>query len=202
MGSVSPFNMQATAVAQAPVPQAHVSPLPRSQTLMVTFFRSSTWINSVFTPSGKNGLCSNSGPIPLTSNPATSATWTTQWGFPMETQVPFMENASFSGICPSRMIPPHGFLSCSAIPPGTFPRSTGIKDGARIGAPMSTRTRSTLPSFLWSWRRLIPARVSTVISSFCVRLWSLTYFPTHRIPFPHIFPREPSALYISISKSA
>ena len=53
--SASPRRMAATAVAQAPVPQASVMPTPRSQTRMRMRPGSSTWANSTLVRVGKEG---------------------------------------------------------------------------------------------------------------------------------------------------
>ena len=44
---IRPFSTQATAVAQQPVPQARVSPVPRSHTRIFTWCLSTTCTNSV-----------------------------------------------------------------------------------------------------------------------------------------------------------
>ena len=51
----------------APVPQARVSPEPRSQTRMENVWASSTRTNSVLTPSGKAGGAQSAGPTTSTS---------------------------------------------------------------------------------------------------------------------------------------
>ena len=50
---VYPLSTEATALAVAPVPQAQVSPLPLSHTLMRIWSLSITWTNSEFTRPGK-----------------------------------------------------------------------------------------------------------------------------------------------------
>ena len=67
---------------------------------------------------------------------------------------------------------------------------------------MHTRTVSTAPSATFSQSVLMPARVSIVSSVLSVRPRSWTYLPTQRMALPHISEREPSALYISMQKSA
>lgn len=50
-----PVRKAATAVAQAPVPQAWVTPDPRSHTRILIFPSSNTWANSTLMRSGKRG---------------------------------------------------------------------------------------------------------------------------------------------------
>src|SRR5699024_98068 len=84
---VRPFTTHATATAQAPVPQASVSPEPRSQTLIRTWLRLSSWTNSVLILSGKRTWFSKDGPIFSISRLSISSRNTTPWGFPMDTPV-------------------------------------------------------------------------------------------------------------------
>ena len=49
---------------------------------------------------------------------------------------------------------------------------------------------------------MIPEAVSTSISVLSTIPWSYAYFPTQRMPLPHMAPLEPSRLYISIWQSA
>ena len=80
---------------------------------------------------------------------------------------------------------------------------SGIISGLNSAVPMSTLTFSIFPSSPGKRVRvLIPESVSTVISVLSTMPWSYAYFPTHLMPFPHILPREPSKLYISIIQSA
>ncbi len=113
----------------------------------------------------------------------------------MDTQViryslPSTPMASFTTLCPAA--------------------STGIRAGSRTGLPILTRTLVTSPlapcspDFLSTVRSryfIFPA-LTTLICSASVSPLSYTYFATQRMPFPHISAREPSPLYISISKSA
>ena len=80
--------------------------------------------------------------------------------------------------------------------------STGISSALKIGSPISTTTVDTTPFSTLSFNVLIPESVSILTSVLSVRPKSYTYLPTHLIPLPHILPLEPSALYISIKKSA
>ena len=151
--SVLPFKMQATAVAQVPVPQASVSPVPRSHTRIFAYVGLTSSTNSALTRRGKIGLFSNSGPTSSNGKLSTSSTKLTQCGLPMDTQV---MRYSF----PATMIG----SSCTISPASG--RSTGTSSGARIGAPILTRTSSTVfrPFFSSSpnvnSRYLIPASVS------------------------------------------
>jgi hypothetical protein len=90
----------------------------------------------------------------------------------------------------ARSVWPSARSSASTSGPGLAgsPSSVGIFAGARIGGPMSTRTRSP------SQRGVtMPPSVSTVTASFVVWPASRRYFSTQRMPLPHISTWEPSA---------
>ena len=57
-----PLRTQATAAAAAPVPQPHVSPLPRSQTRILMVYSLTTRMNSTLVLFGKYLLFSILGP--------------------------------------------------------------------------------------------------------------------------------------------
>ena len=61
--SVNPFKLPATAVAQAAVPQAFVSPAPLSQTLTFIKFEFLIFASVTLHFSGNKSLFSISGPI-------------------------------------------------------------------------------------------------------------------------------------------
>ena len=82
-----PFSTAATTAAQAPVPQAMVSPEPRSKQRMRSVVRLTTRTNSAFTRSGNSGAFSNFGPMSSRSSASTRSVNTTQCGLPMDTQV-------------------------------------------------------------------------------------------------------------------
>ena len=185
--SVSPFKMHATVLAQAPVPQASVSPVPRSHTRMRTSCRLSTCTNSAFTRLGKAGWNSNGWPTSSTGKPSTSSTNTTAWGLPIDTQV-------ISNRLPA--------TSIGSATTGVLSATTGMSAGSSSGEPISTVTSATCPSWTTSAKCFTPASVFTSICRLSVRPWSNTYFPTQRMPLPHISEREPSALNISMKKSA
>ena len=67
---------------------------------------------------------------------------------------------------------------------------------------MSTRTRLTRPFSTDSSRLSTPASVSMRIGLALDSPWSYAYLATQRMPLPHICPREPSRLYISMRASA
>ena len=64
--SSRPRRMPATTAAQAPVPQASVSPAPRSNTRSLMWWRSTTCMKPALTRFGKRGWCSISGPVSST----------------------------------------------------------------------------------------------------------------------------------------
>ena len=92
------------------------------------------------------------------------------------------------------------------IPVNSYPvPSTSIFSGSSevcSGSPISTVTAVTLPFSTFISRYLIPDNVSTKICGLSTIWWSYAYFPTQRMPLPHIAPREPSRLYISMRQSA
>ena len=135
-----------------------------------------TLTNSVLVRSGKRLWNSNFGPIVSSSRESISSINRTACGFPME-------------------IPVNSY----SVP------STSIFSGSSevcSGSPISTVTAVTLPFSTFISRYLIPDNVSTEICGLSTIWWSYAYFPTQRIPLPHIAPREPSRLYISMRQSA
>ena len=82
------FSKAATAVAQAAVPQALVSPAPLSQTFTVIFFLSIIWANVILIFSGKRPWFSILGPITFRSYSKQSLTKKIICGFPTFTQNP------------------------------------------------------------------------------------------------------------------
>ena len=99
-----------------------------------------------------------------------------------------------------------GFDTTGSFSSGDNPKNsglTGTSDGTSIGAPILTTTEATFPSSpILSFNVFTPESVSIVTVVLLVRPLSYTYLPTQRIPLPHILPCEPSALYISMKKSA
>src|SRR5215218_3761767 len=162
-----PLTWAATATAQAPVPQASVSPTPRSQVRWRTVARSTTWANSTLVLSGeKAGWVSTAGPRVGTGALSTSSTNTPACGLPRDRQVA---------------------MTCA-------PSTSRVRSSSRVGGPMSTVTRSMSPrSSACSSRCLTPARVSRSQLA-PTRPRSPRYLPTTRTPLPHISATEPSAL--------
>jgi len=147
--SVSPFKTQATTLAHAPVPQASVSPVPRSQTRMFASALLRTCTNSAFTRRGNAGWNSNAGPIVSMGTNPVSSTNMTAWGLPIEAHV-------ISNVCP--------LTSIVLLTTGDDSALTGIYSASRIGSPMSTVTAATRPPSTCSVRCFTPASVFTVIS--------------------------------------
>ncbi len=181
----TPRSCAATPTAQAPLPQAKVSPTPRSHVRCRSRLSDTRSTNSTLTRLGNAGWFSIRGPWISTGAESTSSTKTTAWGLPMETQVtstPSDPSSSFA----------------STTGPSESPRVVGISAGARMGGPMSTATRSG-PAQRGT---TVPPRVSTRISSFFVIPRSRRYLKKVRSPFPHISTSPPSAFQISMRKSA
>ena len=80
--------------------------------------------------------------------------------------------------------------------------TTGMFSATSSGAPMFTFTKITLPSWMVRHKCFTFPALIMLIFFLVVSPLSYTYFATQRMPFPHISARLPSALYISISKSA
>ena len=190
---VLPLKIAATPVAQAPVPQASVSPVPRSQTRICSSVRLSTFTNSAFTRRGKRESFSIFGPSPKTKSSVGSSTKMTQCGFPIETHVTRKSRPSIS----------NGTSTAGAFGSPEAARSTvGTFSGARTGSPMTTRTRTTCPASISRSRVRTPIPVSIRSGFFSQMPRSCTYFATQRTALPHISASLPSALNIRIRASA
>jgi hypothetical protein len=114
--------------AAAPVPQASVSPEPRSHTRILMRPGESTRTNSTLVLLGKASWSSSLGPSVVTGAICGSSTNSTACGFPIDTHAtakvsPFTSTRASSASSPSQ--------------------TTGIRSGSKIGAPMSARTRSS-----------------------------------------------------------
>ncbi len=190
--SSSPRRIPAAAAAQAPVPQARVSPTPRSKTRSRAWPRSTICMKPAFTRCAKRAWFAISGPVCCTGALSTSSTHCTACGLPMatmaiQTLVPDAAAPSASG-------------HCCAAPRGMACRpdaSKGRSAGSKRGHPMSTVTR---PSGV-SRGAITPPRVCTRRLSLCVRPLSRTKRAKQRAPLPHCSTSPPSALWIRYSKS-
>src|SRR5574344_2697296 len=80
-----PWAMPTTAAAQAPVPQAMVSPAPRSNTRRRISLAETSCMKPTLTRSGKRSKLSSSAPSVPPGAVLTSSTSSTQCGLPMET---------------------------------------------------------------------------------------------------------------------
>lgn len=127
--SVRPLRTPATVTAEAPVPQARVSPAPRSQVRCLTSSCEIISTNSTLIRLGNIGCFSMTDPYRSTGKSSTLSTKITQCGFPIETQVMAKVRSRTSS----------GWLIIMA----SFSATTGISDGISRGIPMFTRTRST-----------------------------------------------------------
>src|SRR5688572_808867 len=83
--SSRPCRRPTATAAQAPVPQARVSPVPRSWTRRRMWPRSTTSMNPTLVRLGKREWFSIAGPSRATGASATDGTWITAWGLPTET---------------------------------------------------------------------------------------------------------------------
>ena len=96
---VRPVRCAATAVAQAPVPQACVMPDPLSQTRIRIVFSPVIWANSTFVRSGNRECFSSFGPISERLTVRMSSTKVTRCGLPIDTWV------ERNGNSPSKSMP-------------------------------------------------------------------------------------------------
>src|SRR5690606_12338070 len=138
-----PRRMSTAAAAQAPLPQARVSPTPRSNTRSCTLSRPSTWAKPTLAESGNAPLCCSAGPNRSTGAWSTSSTSITACGLPIETAPN------------STGIPPRSSTYGSSPSPNP---SSGMAEGVKSGSPMATRTR---PSSRRPTRWLPARRAST-----------------------------------------
>mmetsp|Transcript_7991 Transcript_7991/g.24686 ORF Transcript_7991/g.24686 Transcript_7991/m.24686 type:complete len:220 (-) Transcript_7991:361-1020(-) len=172
--SERPVRTPATAVAQAPVPQARVGPAPRSQTFILSVPRSTTWTNSVLTRAGKTAWCSHCGPTTGKSTSSRSSTKATAWGLPIETHVTLKSKRPSS----SSMTRSSEFVASVVGTRG--PRSSG--------SPMSTATRPS--SNTVGVMSPAPVAIAYVVAapSLCPVSWSssLRKRARQRMPLPHI----------------
>src|SRR6218665_76749 len=103
--SSSPRRMPADTAAQAPEPQARVSPAPRSNTRSRTWPRSTTCMKPAFMRCAKRAWLAISGPISGTGARSTSSPNCTACGLPMETMtsqtVAVVPCAGVSGVASS-----------------------------------------------------------------------------------------------------
>src|SRR5579859_5295092 len=113
----------ATAVAQAPVPQASVRPAPRSQTRRRMRSGLSTVATLTLTRSGKTGSCSMTGPIAARSSAWVSGTKNMMCGLPTLSAI-----GAASGSSPSQ---PSGSAAVSIA------KASGTASHSKRGAPMS-----------------------------------------------------------------
>jgi hypothetical protein len=184
--------MPATTAAQAPVPQASVSPAPRSNTRSLMCERSTTCMKPAFTRCAKRGWCSICGPCSATGAVSTSSTTCTACGLPIES------TATETMALPARV--PRARCHFSHAPSGCASSpavSKGTRAASKMGAPMSTVTRPSAPMRGW----MMPASVCTRTSVFSVSLCSLTKRMKQRAPLPHCSTSPPSALWITYWKS-
>ena len=151
-------NTPATHTAEAPVPQASVMPLPRSQVRMVTSSGEWTCTKWTLIRLGNSAARSSRGPTVASGTSITSRQNSTRCGLPIETQVipgsrP-QASCHFSWCQPARYLSSAKSTTCSC---GATPGSaTGISLAASRGRPMSTRTRRTLPR--WAGGRAVHRR--------------------------------------------
>ncbi len=126
--SSQPSRMPATTAAQAPVPQASVSPAPRSYTRSRMRLRDTTCMKPALTLCGKRECCSTRGPMLSTCAMSTSSTRCTACGLPIESTATSPTSSGHSSKPPTRR--------------GTRPAgSNGTRAGSKTGGPMSTVTR-------------------------------------------------------------
>ena len=165
--------MPATAAAQAPVPQAGVSPTPRSYTRSFSSCSPSVSAKPTLQPRGNRSCTERLAPKPATGASAASATAMTACGLPRE-------STSICQFSPSTAILYDG--SCS-------PATNGTRSGFHSGRPSEQLTESS-PANL---ARTSPPRLFREISPPAGRR-SATRAAMHKAPLPHWPASPPSAL--------
>ena len=177
------WEQKAATVAQVPVPQAQVSPLPRSHTRIFRWVASTTSTNSVLIRSGKFGWFSKAGPISSSFRLSTSGTTVTQWGLPTPMQVTCQRLPSTSS----------GQSTSGPSPMFTAGRAAAMV----VYSPISTcHSRAPIRVTV-----LQPAPVSMASRGFATP-WVYSHSATQRTPLPHICASLPSALKMRIRPSA
>ena len=137
---------------RVPVPQAQVSPLPRSQTRILRVFSSSCWINSGVDPFREGGVVLKER----------ADFWEVQL-HRVEVDEDDRVGVAHRDAGDLVFLPVHGKRDRE----GPLSRkSAGISFGVRTGAPMSTVAATALPFSIFIRRVLMPLRVSMVIVSF------------------------------------
>src|SRR5690606_13353078 len=121
--AMRPRRTSAATAAQAPLPQARVSPTPRSYTRRRTWSGASTWAKPTLTDCGNAGEACRAAPSPATSAVPTSPTSITACGLPIDTAPNTTRRPSSSS----------AYSAASASNP-----ASGTAAGAKRGAPMST----------------------------------------------------------------
>ena len=180
--SSQPSRMPATTAAHAPVPQASVSPAPRSYTRSFTSRRLITCRKPAFTRRGNASWFSTSGPTMATGAWSTSSTRCTACGLPID-------STATSAVMPSPRSSGQRWKPCSVL--GIVSRgSKGMRGRSKTGAPMSTVTRPSSrrrssSSALIVWTRMVRLSVSPL---------STTKRTKQRAPLPHCSTSEPSEL--------
>src|SRR3990170_3212681 len=191
LSPANPFSRAATIAALLPLPQASVSPTPRSHTRSSIRSRPSILATPKFTRAGNAGWRSTFGPKSSSGYAATGVSMnSTACGFPIERQVTASDRPS----TPSRM----------SITGGSAAVSTGTSRGANRGAPIERRTRSTRPPSPNSSASSTPDAASTRRrpSRGRARPRPVPYFTRQRTPLPLTSASDPSALNSRILTSA
>ena len=188
----------ATAAAHAPVPQARVGPLPRSQVDISSRPGAIDATRWTLTLRGNHEWRSSPGPILRISRSRSTrdppgGIARTRWGLPMET--------SESRVSPGSPTPSNPSDSSSASgrsrhhAPDSRPGITaGIRPASNRGGPMSASTSfGTPPTGLVIRSRTTPSGVSIRTSSRSTPSSVTRSRARHRNPFPQTPPSDPSA---------
>ena len=184
-GSSQPSRMPATTAAQAPVPQASVSPAPRSCTRRRTSRRDTTCRKPALTWRGKRGWVSMRGPSSATGAVSTSCTRCTACGLPIDSTAMSTDSMLVPGSDSGQSSKPLTWLLCSR---GLRPEeSNGISACSKIGWFMSTVTRPSASTC--SSIRLLT--VSTLTRTCWLRPVSRTKRAKQRAPLPHCSTSSP-----------
>ncbi|KAG0767025.1 hypothetical protein G6F22_017719 [Rhizopus arrhizus] len=172
-----PRCIRVTAAAQAPLPQARVSPTPRSNTRRRACAGPITWAKPTFTERGNDACCCSSEPTRSTGAASIRPTSITACGLPIDTAA----NRTLSPCSGSR------YSSRAWAKP-----INGTLVGSNAGTPMVTANWPS-PSTFTSW---LASGLSMTNASPCALPSRTSHAAMQRAPLPHCSELEPSAFQI------
>ena len=174
-----PRRLAFTTAAQAPVPQAKVSPTPRSHTRNRIRSGAKIWATPILARSGKTALCSSSGPTKAIGTASISSTKNVACGLPIPTAAGPLSGPQARSRFNVSSLALSGMFSqpVRGMPISTVTRPYPARDTVSRSAPVRTRT------------------VSPSVSS-------RSTAPMQRVALPQASTSPPSALRIRMKASA